>query len=217
MSGVPLRACATALIWLAASAASSAEPGGLRQVASAGFGQEVRAHIKHVVIIIQENRTVDNLFNGFPGADTVRVGARRIGPVLLRPVDLAYPADVDHQHRAWVTEYDGGRMDGFVNVATTPKQSREFPYAYVPENQVEPYWTMAERFTFADRMFQSNTGPSFPAHLYLVAGQAGFTANNPNRLGTTSLRVGMRFAARLPSRAARPRRPRDRSRGYSRV
>jgi phospholipase C len=190
MSGIPLRACATALSWLAASAASSAEPGGLRQVASAGFGQEVRAHIKHVVIIIQENRTVDNLFNGFPGADTVRVGARRIGPVLLRPVDLAYPADVDHQHRAWVTEYDGGRMDGFVNVATTPKQSREFPYAYVPENQVEPYWTMAERFTFADRMFQSNTGPSFPAHLYLVAGQAGFTANNPNRLGTTRFAWG---------------------------
>src|SRR5580700_5846270 len=55
--------------------------------------------IQHIVIIVQENRSVDNLFNGFPGADTVTSGERRIGPVALRPVDLAYPADVDHQHR----------------------------------------------------------------------------------------------------------------------
>src|SRR5262249_19701232 len=55
-----------------------------------------------------------------------------------------------------------------------------FPYAYVPRAQVQPYWDIAEQYTFADRMFQSNTGPSFPAHLYLIAGQSQFTASNPN-------------------------------------
>jgi phospholipase C len=191
MSGVRFIAYAPVLAWVFVTAGpASAQPGQMRPPAGLDFRQAVRARIKHVVIIIQENRSVDNLFNGFPGADTVRVGERRIGPVALRPVDLGYPADVDHQHRAWVTEYDGGRMDGFAEVATTPKQYDEFPYAYVPENQVEPYWTMAERFTFADRMFQSNTGPSFPAHLYLIAGQAAFTASNPNQLGTTRFAWG---------------------------
>jgi phospholipase C len=178
MSGMPLKGPALALAWLAMG------------VTNARFVGDVHAHIKHVVIIVQENRSVDNLFNGFQGADTVRFGERRIGPVSLRPVDLGYPADVDHQHRAWVTEYDGGRMDGFASVATYPRQPRDFPYAYVPENQVVPYWTMAERFTFGDRMFQSNTGPSFPAHLYLIAGQAAYTVSNPNHLGTTRFAWG---------------------------
>ncbi|HTU83540.1 MAG TPA: alkaline phosphatase family protein [Candidatus Acidoferrales bacterium] len=168
----------------------SAAPINLKQAAAVRFHDDLREHIKHVVIIIQENRSVDNLFNGLPGANTVRIGERRIGPVNLEPVDLGYPADVDHQHRAFLTEYDGGRMDGFADVATTPKQPDEFPYAYVPERQIEPYWIMAKRFTFADRTFASNSGPSFPAHLYLIAGQAAFVASNPDRLETTRFAWG---------------------------
>jgi phospholipase C len=162
-----------------------ADPIGVKQAQLQRFRQALRSRIKHVVIIIQENRSVDNLFNGFPGADTVRIGERRIGPVNMRPVDLGYPADVDHQHHAFVVEYDKGHMDGFADAATTPRQDDEFPYSYVPESQVEPYWVMARRYTFADRMFQSNTGPSFPAHLYLIAGDSQYTASNPNHLGTT--------------------------------
>jgi phospholipase C len=188
MSTKLLLSLVLALACLCQSERASAETAAARQGET--YRAALRDHIKHVVIIIQENRSFDNLFNGFPGADTVRIGERRLGPVNLEPVDLAYPADVDHQHRAWVTEYDGGRMDGFADVATTPKQSDEFPYAYVPERQVEPYWVMAKRFTIADRMFQSNTGPSFPAHLYLIAAQAGYVASNPNQLGTTKFAWG---------------------------
>ncbi len=43
-------------------------------------------------------------------------------------------------------------------------------YAYVPQSEVQPYYTMAETYTFADEMFQTNQGPSFPAHQYLVSG-----------------------------------------------
>jgi len=39
--------------------------------------------IQHVVIIMQENRTVDNLFNGFPGADTVQIGMNKGVPILF--------------------------------------------------------------------------------------------------------------------------------------
>jgi phospholipase C len=108
----------------------------------------------------------------------------------LRPVDLDFPADVDHQHRAFVQSFDGGRMDGWDEVRTSPKQGATFPYAYVPRAQIEPYWAMAQRWTLADRMFQSNTGPSFPAHLYIVAGESALTASNPNHLETTHFAWG---------------------------
>lgn len=150
----------------------------------------LRSHIRHVIIIIQENRTVDNLFNGFPGADTVQEGKSKEGVVPLRPVDLDYPADVDHQHRAFVQAYDGGRMDGWQEVFSTPRQDVNYAYSYVPRTQVEPYWEMGERWTFADRTFQSNTGPSYSAHLYLIAGQAQWTNSNPNHLETTHFAWG---------------------------
>jgi hypothetical protein len=154
------------------------------------YRAELRGHVKHIVIVIQENRSVDNLFNGLPGADTVRFGHSHSGLVAMHPVDLSFPADVDHQHRAFLTEFNDGRMDGWDRARSYPPQGPDFPYAYVPREQVEPYWDMAERYTFADRMFQSNTGPSFPAHLYLVAGESANTASNPNHLETTQFAWG---------------------------
>ncbi len=152
--------------------------------------RQLHERIKHVVIIIQENRSVDNLFNGFPGADTVQEGLTKHGRIPLRAVDLDYPADVDHQHRAFVTQYDDGKMDGWEETFTSPRQDEDFPYAFVPRHQVLPYWEMAEQYTFADKFFQSNTGPSFPAHLYLVAGTGNFVADNPNHLETTHFAWG---------------------------
>lgn len=175
---------AIVLVWSSSFGNADAAPAGAR-ASDAAYRSALQRHIKHIVIVIQENRSVDNLFNGFPGADTVRVGMSRRGPVELRPVDLDYPADVDHQHHAFLQAFDGGRMDGWESVFTTPRQASTFPYAYVPENEVEPYWTMAERFTFADRTFESNSGPSFPAHLYLISGQGQYVASNPNHLETT--------------------------------
>ena len=154
------------------------------------YTDNLHRYIRHVVVIIQENRSVDNLFNGFPGADTVTEGMSHNGPVTLKPVDLDYPADVDHQHKAWLRDYDDGKMDGFDTTHTMPHQDPDFPYAYVPRDQVQPYWQMAQDYTFGDRMFQSNTGPSFPAHLYLVSGESEFTANNPNHLETTEYAWG---------------------------
>jgi phospholipase C/MFS family permease len=167
-----------------------AVPINLSQRARVEYAANLRAHIKHVVIIIQENRSFDNLFSGFPGADTVTYGKSPDGPVQLHPVNLDYAADVDHQHRAWRLEYDKGKMDGWTRVDTLPRQARDFAYAYVPRDQIAPYWDMAQEYTLADRMFQSNTGPSFPAHLYLIAGQSDYTAGNPNQLEASQFAWG---------------------------
>ncbi len=165
---------------------ASAKPINITQRAAAEYLDNLHSHIKHVVIIIQENRSFDNFFKDFPGADSADTGMDSQGVVQLHPVNLDLPVDVDHQHKAFLKEYDDGKMDGFDLVDTLPKQTDPtFPYAYVPRNQIDPYWEMAHEYTLGDRMFQSNTGPSFPAHLYLISGQSDFTANNPNHLETT--------------------------------
>jgi phospholipase C len=133
--------------------------------------------IAHVVIIVQENRTPDNLFNGLPGADTVRVGRDSTGKtVRLAPIGLTAPYDLGHRHGSFVTEYDDGKMDGFNQESSdcrgvgvcVPEHRRA--YGFVPKDEVRPYFFMAERYAFADHMFQTNQGPSFPAHQYLVSG-----------------------------------------------
>jgi len=158
----------------------SGAPSGLVPRAEERFAKRIH----HVVIIVQENRTVDNLFNGFPGADTVQRGVTSAGAsVNLRPVHLATPYDLHHSHAAFLTEYAGGAMNGFDQVsgpactAPCPVPERR-AYAAVPQQDAAPYWEMARRFTFADRMFQTNQGPSFPAHQYLIAGTARVWASS---------------------------------------
>ena len=182
--------CAAACVLQLWPSPVSAAPISVSQRKEGEFEAALRSHIKHVIIIIQENRSVDNLFNGFPGADTVQEGRSKTGTVPLRPVDLDFPADVDHQHHAFVQAFDDGKMDGWQEVFTTPRQDENFPYAYVPRNQVQPYWDMAEQYTFADRTFASNSGPSYSAHLYLISGQADWTNSNPNHLETTHFAWG---------------------------
>ena len=132
--------------------------------------------IKHIVVIMQENRTFDNLFHGFPGADTAESGMSYGKPVALQPVRLGQGTDVDHSHLAWWKAWDNGMMDGFAH-AKYPIPY--LPYAYVPQEEAKPYWTLAGQYTLGDRMFQSNSGPSFPAHQYMIAGQSAEADENP--------------------------------------
>jgi phospholipase C len=130
--------------------------------------------IEHIVVIMQENRSFDNLFNGFPGADTAQIGMYRGTPIPLEPIPLNSSVDFDHSHTGWWQQWNGGAMDNFGNV------SNMLAYSYVNPNDVAPYWALARNFTLGDRMFQSNTGPSFVAHQYMIAGQSGGASENPS-------------------------------------
>jgi phospholipase C len=131
--------------------------------------------ISHVVIIVQENRSVDNLFSGLKGADTVKSGLNSAGKrITLQPVDLTARYDLEHSHLAYVTESDNGKLDAFNLVRVTGGKERppagHAAYGYVPRTEVEPYFDMAEQYAFADHMFQTNQGPSFSAHQYIISG-----------------------------------------------
>jgi phospholipase C len=134
------------------------------------YPELLQKNIKHVVIIVQENRSFDNLFSGFPGADAATTGMSYGQLVPLNAVPLEYGVDLDHTHTGWWADWDNGLNDGFAHASSYPIPN--YPYAYVPKSEIKQYWTLAQNYVLADRMFQSNTGPSFTAHQYIIAGQS---------------------------------------------
>jgi phospholipase C len=154
-----------------------------------GAGSTTRS-ISHVVVIVQENRTPDNLFHDpvliAQGADIASSGLNSRGEkVALAPVPLATPYDLDHTHQAFVDMYNEGRMNGAnlieincqTDVVHCPPPNAQF--GYVPASDVQPYFALAEQYTFADRMFQTNEGPSYPAHQFIFSGTSAPTARSP--------------------------------------
>jgi phospholipase C len=154
------------------------------------------AVIQHVVVIFQENRTPDNLFQDSVliarGADIAQQGTNSSGQTItLTPIDLGTAGsspqnyDLSHAHSAFVDMYDKGKMDGADKIACTPVTHcppHEHPnpqFMYVMQSDVAPYFALAEQYTFGDRMFQTNQGPSFPAHQFIYGGTSAPTASSP--------------------------------------
>ena len=120
--------------------------------------------IQHVVIIFQENRTPDNLFQDAVlvnrGADIQNYGINsKQQKIQLQPVPLAADWDLGHSHGSFTKMYDGGKMDGADKVGKfcdpgfhcgTPPPN--FQFSYVQAQDVTPYYQMAETYTFGDRM-----------------------------------------------------------------
>jgi|HubBroStandDraft_6_1064221.scaffolds.fasta_scaffold00076_4 phospholipase C len=156
--------------------------------------------IQHVVIVVQENRTPDNLFQDpnliANGADIATVGINSFGQTIqLQPDHLDNAYDLGHGHSQFLTSYNNGNMNGFnldpgecsPSPCTLPANPSYFT---VYPTDVAPYFQLAEQYTFADRMFQTNQGPSFPAHQFVIAGTSAPTATsdlyaseNPNPSG----------------------------------
>jgi len=141
------------------------------------------AKIQHVVVIFQENRTPDNLFQDpvliKEGADIQNYGMNSKGEkVPLTPLPLGTDWDNNHSHASFLTMWDNGKMDGadqikLICTTCTPPPDR--PFNYVQPSDVQPYFTLAETYTFGDRMFQTNQGPSFPAHQFIISGTSAPT------------------------------------------
>jgi len=137
--------------------------------------------IQHVIIIIQENRSFDNLFNRYPGADTVQSGPTHDGTIVpLTPVRLEDGFDPPHGHPEFVTSYNNAAMNGFDLTSRPPGIKPTANYGFVIHSEIQPYLQMARQYTLADEMFQSNSSASFASHLYLVAAQSDLLISAPN-------------------------------------
>ncbi|HEY2476426.1 MAG TPA: alkaline phosphatase family protein [Candidatus Cybelea sp.] len=149
-------------------------------------------YVSHVVVIIQENRSFENFFTGYPGADapawgcaipeknarpavTPRVaghGSSSVCPpgdisVALKQITFNY-VDLGHNWQSSQVSWDKGKMDGFSKFCCV---GGPYPaYSYVKRSLIKPYWDIARQYVLADEMFPTEWGASFTGHLTLVAG-----------------------------------------------
>ena len=155
--------------------------------------------IKHVIVIIQENRTPDFLFGSYPGFEAgvnlppLDGNGKATGNCLganieLQPQTLYTSFDIGHTHSNFLAMCDLSgttcKMDGASNEFYPPPTSchgtglsTPKPFGYAandsttnPVNEVQPYFDIAKAYGFANYMFQTNQGPSFPAHQFLFSG-----------------------------------------------
>jgi phospholipase C len=136
-------------------------------------------YIKHIVIIVQENRSFDNVFANFPGTDKVTGGynSKHVF-VKLQPIGFTgAKADFNHVWPIALANWDSGKMDGFDRNTYGSGTGTSGPagnraYSYLNHTAVAPYWAMAQQYVLADRMFPGEFGASFTGHQYLITGRS---------------------------------------------
>lgn len=137
------------------------------------------SQIKHIVIIVKENHSFDNIFGRFPGADGA-VSAKEQGrTVPLATTPDALPGDIGHTSADALTAYDQGRMDRFYKIRGAVQNGVDYSESQYTSSQIPLYWQYAQRYALADHYFSSTLGPSFPNHLALIQGGTGNAIDNP--------------------------------------
>jgi phospholipase C len=176
---------------------ASAEVAGGSHEARADFPQGI-AKIRHVVIIMQENRSFDSYFGTYPDADGIPGLAGHPGTVPCVPDPRRHQcvrpyhdtADLNgggpHGHANALADINRGRMNGYVAQAEQGrtrycKAHIDSPYCsrhpkrpdvmgYHDSREIPNYWEYARNFVLQDHMFESDSSWSLPEHLYLVSG-----------------------------------------------
>jgi phospholipase C len=155
--------------------------------------------IRHVIVIMQENRSFDSYFGTYPGADgipmengrpTVCVPDPRVGGCVSPFHDPSLINEGGpHGYADAVADIDRGRMDGFVASALEGRHSFCAQNPFNPEctqfvgrkgqpdsmgwhdaREIPNYWAYARHFVLQDHMFESVQSWSLPSHLAMVSG-----------------------------------------------
>ena len=136
---------------------------------SFGMRRDERRAIQHVIVIVQESRSFDNLFAGYPKADAPTKGLTSTGKyVPLKPTKLADDScNATYLMGRFHVVYDDGKMDGWNLLDANDPLC---PYTRVERSETQPYWDLAKRFALADRVFGSTIYADFVEQLYLIAG-----------------------------------------------
>jgi len=178
--------------------ASFALPAGLRKlidgVAPAAPGQArltsaPLSDIKHVVVLMQENRSFDHYFGTMPGvrgfADPSVPSSRFYQTDAQNPSNYLLPFHTDTQStsaqnlpsnsHSWGPQHDSwdnGKMDGFVTAhLAADGVAGQYTMAYFERDDIPFHWALADAFTICDGYHCSMMGPTWPNRLYLMTGQ----------------------------------------------
>ncbi len=192
----PLGVCTAALALVTASCSTPASPAAVQRVTGGPTGRYIVPagihKIKHVVVVMQENRSFDSYFGTYPGADgipmkngapSVCVNNPQTGQCVAPYVDHA---DVNgggpHSAPNATADINGGKMDGFIAQAQSGRKGCLNPtdpactnsatpdvMGYHTQSDIPNYWTYASDYVLQDHMFEPNASWSLPSHLFLVS------------------------------------------------
>ena len=152
--------------------------------------------IRHIVVIMQENRSFDSYFGTYPGADGIPmkngVPTVCVPDPSTRSCQRPYHDTADrnaggpHDHIDAVRDINGGLMNGFIKQARAGRRLSCVAHVDAPTCSLAPtspdvmgyhdwheipnYWSYARHFVLQDHMFQPDLSWSMPAHLYMVSG-----------------------------------------------
>ncbi|MBV9302912.1 MAG: hypothetical protein JOY62_04220 [Acidobacteriaceae bacterium] len=159
---------------------------------------------KHVIVVFQENRTPDNLFQGLcsppygnssscsitPSATQYDIQTNNWldkkapgGTITPGVVPLGNTYDLSHAHSAFIVEYDGGKMDGAAGVPCSGSCPPNPQFRYVDNSSgiLNPYLDLATQYGWGNNMFQTNQGPSYPAHQFIFGGTSAPSAADDSK------------------------------------
>ncbi|MGA2413930.1 MAG: alkaline phosphatase family protein [Candidatus Sulfotelmatobacter sp.] len=129
--------------------------------------------IQHIIFIVKENRSFDNYFGLYPGANGATRGTTSTGQVLPLRHTPDEVVDIDHEWNAALTAVDNGKMDRFDLIPLGDVNGQYLAYSQLYPSDIPNYYKYAQNFVLADNMFSSVHGDSFENHLYIIAAQAG--------------------------------------------
>jgi len=190
-------------------------PAPLRDVSNRGIHK-----IKHIIVIMQENRSFDSYFGTFPGADGIPM--KNGVPTVSVPDPYTHScvapfhqtkvveAGGPHTHTAFLRDLNHGQMSGFVSTArhgahgtlcvrhpTNPvcagvesAGGKTDVMGYHTAAEIPNYWTYAKDFVLQDHMFEAVSSWSEPAHLYMVS---AWSARCPRRNDVASCRTNLTY------------------------
>src|SRR5690242_15608390 len=190
----------------ASQASQTSQPSKTSQPGQASHAAEAISgigKIRHVVVIMQENRSFDSFFGTYPGADGIPARNGQFTVCAPDPrtkgCDKPYhdPSLVNggagHNMAEASAGIDGGKMDGSVRTAddqpsrgcsaTKPPTPVCLPgnppdvMGYHDAREIPNYWTYAQDFVLQDHMFESVASWSQPAHLFMVSGWSAKCTN----------------------------------------
>jgi phospholipase C len=172
--------------------------------------------IRHVIVVMQENRSFDNYFGTFPGADgipmvggvpTVCVPDPALGRC-VRPYHDPSPVNAGgpHNTEAAVRDIHGGTMNGFERTAlsgrtkacrhataspvctgaTNTRSRVPDAIGYHTGADIPNYWAYARHFVLQDHMFEGVQSWSLPAHLDMVSGWSAKCSDPANPMSCTT-------------------------------
>jgi phospholipase C len=177
---------------------------------------QAQAHISHVIVIMQENRSFDSYFGTFPGADGIALNPAG-APAMCYPLAAGGSSCVSpfhdrhdinaggaHGYLASLLCVDEGAMDGFLinqisgsNACSPEGNNIDCPallaglasndaVGYHTSDEIPNYWTYASTFALQDHLFEPVTDYSLLSHLYMISAWTATCIDRHDPMSCTS-------------------------------